>query len=879
MDEFVLAVTLLLVALGGLLCGYAGYFGQRRLKGRVSQLEQELNALRQHVLSLAAGNKIAATPERGRADKTSPAAELPPTAPLSTPAPAVAKPRAASYSSVPTRPELAQSPAWLTFIQTHWMILIGGFSLALAGIFLIRYSVESGLLSPAIRVGAAVLFGCGLIGLASWLKVYREDGRIHAACAGAGALILYAATLASGALYGWLPPGWVFGLLALISALSMGLALRHGPVLAALGVLGAFIVPLLVSTGSNNMAAALGYALIVAAGGFALLRFVYRDWLWWGVWGGALAWLLLSLMEPTQLSGWRSLYLTALAWLGFALPLFGWRLQPGATLSSHSAALRQSLLVVWAALAFCQWAILEVESVTVWLFPGAAGLWLLALLLSRHEIRHARWWPLLTLLPPILNLLALSSPSILKPLLPAVQHTGYLVMAGLFSVLAVVLAGRLGWRRQQAGWMALATGVPLLMAVLVDLRLAHQVGGYLPVWLFVGLTLLSGMTLWIWLRRQMHSDAVSAVLILALQGAISLALIAALKELRLTLGLSAQWLTLVALLRYVPDQSWSIKGLRWQGNPLDLVARALLLAVVLRLTLNPWLPEYGASGEALLLTYLGCFLLALTTLLLLYRRPGPRALRLSFEAGTLQLFALAVAACTRYQLYDGQIFKAEFGWLEAGIYVMTLLAGSAAYRYRCERTPSRLLGGLAEIQLLLGLGLYLLFALLRNPLWTEQAVGTTPLWNVLLLIYGAPALLLVAQALLRRDRWREPIIGLAGASALLFLILQIRHLWHGGLLPHQPVLVGELYSYSVLGLMVGIGLLLTAARWHLALVQKLGTAALLLVILKIFFWDMAGLDGLWRVASFLGLGITLLGVAYLHNRLQIPVSGQGQQGA
>ena len=40
------------------------------------------------------------------------------------------------------------------------------------------------------------------------------------------------------------------------------------------------------------------------------------------------------------------------------------------------------------------------------------------------------------------------------------------------------------------------------------------------------------------------------------------------------------------------------------------------------------------------------------------------------------------------------------------------------------------------------------------------------------------------------------------------------------------------------------------------------------VIAKIFLIDMSGLQGLWRVASFMGLGLSLLGLAWLHQRMQ-----------
>jgi hypothetical protein len=46
------------------------------------------------------------------------------------------------------------------------------------------------------------------------------------------------------------------------------------------------------------------------------------------------------------------------------------------------------------------------------------------------------------------------------------------------------------------------------------------------------------------------------------------------------------------------------------------------------------------------------------------------------------------------------------------------------------------------------------------------------------------------------------------------------------------------------------------------------TLTLVLVVLKVFLWDMGDLDGLWRVVSCLGLGMALLGIAYLFNRLK-----------
>jgi uncharacterized membrane protein len=48
-----------------------------------------------------------------------------------------------------------------------------------------------------------------------------------------------------------------------------------------------------------------------------------------------------------------------------------------------------------------------------------------------------------------------------------------------------------------------------------------------------------------------------------------------------------------------------------------------------------------------------------------------------------------------------------------------------------------------------------------------------------------------------------------------------------------------------------------------------GMALLLLVVAKIFLVDMADLEGLLRVTTFMGLGLSLLGLAYLYQRFNL----------
>ena len=68
--------------------------------------------------------------------------------------------------------------------------------------------------------------------------------------------------------------------------------------------------------------------------------------------------------------------------------------------------------------------------------------------------------------------------------------------------------------------------------------------------------------------------------------------------------------------------------------------------------------------------------------------------------------------------------------------------------------------------------------------------------------------------------------------------------------------------------MVAIAAILGGARHADRKWYQAGLGLLLLVVLKLFLVDMSDLQGLLRVASFLGMGLGLLGIAYLHKRLQ-----------
>src|SRR6185295_19092073 len=55
------------------------------------------------------------------------------------------------------------SPTIETALGTRWAVWVGGLALALGGIFLVRYSIEAGILGPGARIAAGLLFSLALI--------------------------------------------------------------------------------------------------------------------------------------------------------------------------------------------------------------------------------------------------------------------------------------------------------------------------------------------------------------------------------------------------------------------------------------------------------------------------------------------------------------------------------------------------------------------------------------------------------------------------------------------------------------------------------------------------------------------------------------------
>ena len=847
--------------------GVAGGLLSWTYLSRIRQLESKLRNLQQRLDANSYEGTVAAEPTR------SPSASAP------------VGHHSAKAHSAPIAQDVAVShdkvepedipPDWsglaLTHLKQHWMIWLGGLCVGLAGVFLVRYSIEQGLLGPGARILLAVATGVILHGVAEWLR--RRTGEAHAAFAalsGGASITLYAAVLAALRLYGLLSPGITFALLALIALATMGLSLLHGPVLAIIGLLGAYVVPILVSDGSGRVVIALVYSLIISGAALLLMRYVYRIWLWAGMLAGGLGWWLLSLADADA-DGVRGYYLSVLAYGMLAIPSFNWLLRHIETANAPGSE-RSWQIGRWVVqpiqLGFA--AIVMAQAISIVLGVVSADSLLLWSPLVIVVILGARANPALAFLPWLtlashwfawlLSGLEWSDGA-LQLGLGAAEQTYFLQYVLGTSILYSALCWWAG-RGQSFSHIRMSL---MTMAPLLWLALAYILVTKLSVdWQWSLMAIALGL-LYLYLSRNklLHNHEESAVwLILGGHIGYSLAVAMLFREATLTLALATQLISLAWLMS------------RFQLQSLNWLVKLVLAVVLLRLTFNPWLLRYPTDIHWSLWTYGGSTLCAYIAMAI---TPHSAALRKWLAVATVQLLVLFLAAETRHWLYDGEIFRREYSLVEAAINSFLWSGLGLAYYLRAgaAQTLQPIYLKAARVLLLMAGFNQLLVLGFLNPLWGQEAVGATPILNVISLAYGLPALMAYLVYRYYDDHHRKLSGALAAVSALMFVSLQIRHLWQGTVDIGLPTGDGELYSYSVAWLVIAIAAILFAGWRQRRDLYLSGMALLLVVVAKLFLVDMAGLEGLWRVASFMGLGLSLLALAYLYQR-QVAKNASGQ---
>jgi uncharacterized membrane protein len=161
MMEFGFGVIAALAAIGGWILGVVGFFLALAARTEIARLRR--------TIADTYPQPQADTHPRPQADSYQPPQPVSPpaAAPVATPPPPPPEPADQPWEQAAPEAPSRDLEAVLT---TRWGVWLGAAALMLAGVFLVRYAVDQGLLGPGPRCVLAGLLGCALIVAAEWLR-------------------------------------------------------------------------------------------------------------------------------------------------------------------------------------------------------------------------------------------------------------------------------------------------------------------------------------------------------------------------------------------------------------------------------------------------------------------------------------------------------------------------------------------------------------------------------------------------------------------------------------------------------------------------------------------------------------------------------------
>jgi uncharacterized membrane protein len=262
-----------------------------------------------------------------------------------------------------------------------------------------------------------------------------------------------------------------------------------------------------------------------------------------------------------------------------------------------------------------------------------------------------------------------------------------------------------------------------------------------------------------------------------------------------------------------------------------------------------------------------------------------RRARDGLPAGLLQAIGLALAALfvafeIRHYANDGVLIAGLPGLGEQSALTLAALGFALGLQRIAGRTGSKIYDMGSLVAGIIGAAaIAVAHFITANPLFTGESVGTGAVFNLLLPGYLLPAIAAawVATAARHvRPRWYVlAFAALALALGFAYVTLMVRHGFQGPRLDRPAIRDAENWTYSAVWLIFGIALLAAGVLIRSQIVRAASGLVIAAVVCKVFLLDMAALTGALRAASFLGLGVVLIVIGRLYQRLLVHGRGVG----
>jgi len=829
------------------------------LETKIAQLKLQLGNLADEVARLHEPAPPSATPSKKPAAKPKSAmkrrAAAAPVAPV-----LVQEPLTALEVATAPRRDMEQA------LASRWFVWIGGIAIAIGGLLFVKYAYDNRLLSPSLQIILGLLLGAALVAAGEFVRRrYAEAGYVPAALSAAGLVTAFGSIFAAYALYELIEPMSAFAGLAVVALAALALSRVQGPLIAALGLIGSYATPALIPSEHPSAWNFFPYLLIILVASFMVLR--GRNW-WWLAYAaiaGSAVWALLWINGPFIPADVLAIGLFAhalgiIAFFGLgrkaadampqrAIGLAGLGVEVVllAALVHKTAHGELSLLLFFAAMALFV--------VIAWRRPHVSLLGLAAAILS--------FFVLMLWNEVAIHALAMDERGLWSSV-PGPEAQRFLTYM-LGAALAFTLIGCFGTllRPEPRNW-GLTGGVAAVLFVFGAWARVNDLLGD-GTWAVIGMVFAVLLLAATWAGRGRHQEPQADLASGFLSIGAALLLLFSLDRLFdgicLTIAIAGLAVVFAVLTR------WLFVTLQAP------IAAAFGTLATIRLFISrelweedrtlPWgqhWPLYGYGVPAVL------FLVASRLL----KTAGHFRSAVTLEGLSLGLLISLIALELRV-LISGGVTYDEPQFLEMAAHIITWLGAAYGLMHRQQIFSSFIAIWGARVLIAVSCAAILLFSLTTlNPVVTQAPMPGNAVFNALLLAYLAPMLLLglIARKLevLNWQRLRPPAGLLALVLAFVYLTLETKRVFQGHAMVAWSTSVEESYAYSAVWLTFALALFVAGLRMSRQHIRYAGLGVMVLVVLKVFLWDMSSLEGLYRIASFIGLGLCLVGIGWLYQR-------------
>jgi len=765
-------------------------------------------------------------------------------------------------------------------LGAKWTVWVGGLALLFGAVFLLRYTIESGFFTPGLRVIMASIFGTGLLACGEWLRrgenlpkggdgkpiEFFESTYIPGILTAVGIFTLLGTVFAAHELYGFIGATPAFILMGLISLAALWLGLMHGPYVSALGLVAAFTTPALIQSEQPSMLALFVYLTIISFAAWALS--IKRNWDWLVIASllGSALWLFYAL--PGVNTG-SNIWI----WLAFFALMFAANLYFANDSDAHAQ--KSGLLAA------------NHNSTSVTAISGLLAVTFLTLIASYSSEYN------LHVFGGVVIVAALAGSLLYKPFLQSTFWVaalfGFLFM--LFSqysnlstaVVFAAIIGAIGFvahNRYEGVQLWAVPGVfgPLLILLASDGNYPGVENHILFGAFFLALAVLFSTSA-AWLNNRKSNQAVISTYIT---------------------GSAAAYVLGVVIIWNTPYENaalaigiglFTLLAIQLSNKRARLISLLMGLLTVVY-TLMYTLAELGAVSERFLFNALWVYFALPAVIAFVsghYLRKTGRDIASEGLMGLSIVFAvLFIIFQIRHYMTGGALDSRGFTFDELGLYVATGLAFTFGRKFMGisavfaesgtdEKSKAylhlvpKILTALSWITLSIFL---VVLCFLLAPLFnSDVAIKGSNIINSLSVGYLIPVVLMAAILWQQRrapsDLQSYAMRGLTLVGLLFYVTSQVRVFFSGmNISIYEKFPEGlESYVISASWLLIGVLTLAIGIRYDRKSFRLGSGIIIILTILKAFLLDMSTLDGVLRALSFVILGIVLIIIGRVYQKL------------